>query len=293
MTLADGQFRYRGLVIGKGTDYAVAAVDGLEGVPDVRVGDRNIPRGDGAVPGNHFLPGRVPILALSMSGPKADLLPPLQAAFKPARDTEHPLTFKRPGRVERRVWARVVSMPIEERGEDGPTLLRLRVGLRCADPRVYSEQERSLTVPLFDTSGGYADYPLDYPKDAASSGGTEAVASNDGDSDAYPLVRFWPSTGTTTRFRLQNRTNDSELDVTAAVVPGQVLTCRMREFVTGQHDVRIIDLSGASRYADWDSRPEPIRLSPGDNLLRFTAEGDTADVRCIVTWRHTWDGLAL
>jgi hypothetical protein len=284
--LEQEQGQYRGMVFGAGTPYVWRKTEGLVG-QTARVGDRDLPRGDGAVPGQHFLDPKAPILTIAVHGDKATLLPPLLQAFRVSRDVEHPLTWRDTGWPERRVWARVVSRVITD---DGPYAVEVPIALRCSDPRVYSDAEVVVSVPLSAGDAGYDDIlPGDLPFDGDVPG-TTAVMEQDGDSDAYPLVRFFGGSGTATEVQLLNVTNGSVLTVETDIVGGQVLSCDMRAYVTGRTDRRIIDLSGASRYGSWTSRPDPLFLNPGENVLRFTASGTTTGLQANLTYRHTFDG---
>lgn len=280
--LRDGEFRYRGLAFG----YAPVVVTDVEGLigSEARVGDRDMPRGDGAVPGDHYLAPKTPILTAVVTSRAA--LGPLRAALRSSRTVELPLTFGLDGE-QLRVWCRVVGLEVQHR----PGSVHVQIALRASDPRVYSEDALSVSVPVYVTGGiGYHDYPGDYPKDATSTGGAETVAHNAGDSDAHPLVRVWgPTSGLTTRVTVTNRTNGSQVDVATDIGAGQILTVRMREYVTGRTDERIVEVSGADRYGAWQSRPQALRLSPGDNVIRLVVEG-AAPSGAALTWRHTWDG---
>jgi len=285
MSLRDGEFRYRGHTFG----YAPVVVTEVEGLigSEARVGDRDMPRGDGAVPGDHYLAPKTPILTAVVTSRAA--LGPLRAALRSSRTVELPLSFGLDGE-QLRVWCRVVGLEVQHR----PGSVHVQIALRASDPRVYAEEQRSVSVPVYVVGGaggaGYHDYPGDYPKDATTVGGAEAVAHNAGDSDAHPLLRVWgPTSGLTSRVTVTNRTNGSVLDVATDVGAGQILTCRMREYVTGRTDERIIEVSGADRYGAWQSRPAPLRLSPGDNVIRLTEEG-AAPSGAALTWQDTWDG---
>jgi hypothetical protein len=283
--LLDGQYGYRGLTFGKDTPYLVKLAEELEGVV-VRSGDRELPRGHGSVPGPHYAVARQPVLSLTVSGGTSDmdtLVQTLADTFAP-QPTPQPLTWKRPTRGERMVYAR----PLQFAPPRGVGLRNLKVALTCADPRIYSSAGRSLIVPLYTAAGGGLDYPGDYPKNFPAGVNLDAVASNAGAADAYPLVRVYgPASGTLTGFTLHNLTTGEDLSVAASVAAGQILTVDNSAFVTGSGGL-VVGLDGASRYGSWTQPRMPFRLPPGDSLLRFQITGTATSAACVLTWADTW-----
>ena len=291
--LTDGQFHYRGLTFGRHTRYRVTRVEGLEGHMAARLGEREIPRGDGEIPGAHYLSGKRPMLTLMVVGDRAEVWPPLIEAMRVSRHRAFPLRFKVADRPERLIYARVAEAPVML---EGSAVVEHTIGLHASDPRVYSAAERQTLVPVYSAdTHGYFNYdrpPHDgnYPKNADfADPSAERVARNAGDSDAYPTVQVQAASGQIDSFTLDNRTNGSQLQVDTLVQAGQTLTVRLREWVTMSTNTMIVELDGESRYVDWTSRPDTFFLSPGDNVLRLSVSGGD-DVTCRVIWRDTWDG---
>lgn len=292
MALVDGQWSFRGLTFGAGTVFHLNMIEGFEGA-DVRTGDSDQPRNDGGLRGLDYVAPKTIGAELALIAEDVDgstyegLWAQVRSAFRPSRDTDFPLRFKRAGMPERRLMCRPVQLV---RGEE---YLRFnRVGtvpvvFRAVDPRIYSEAVRSGNATVYATTGGGTDFPLDFPADFAGGSQTELVVLNDGTAEAYPLVRFYgSSTGTVDGVTLTNTTTGQELAVATPVGSGQILTCDMEAAVTGANRL-VISLDGASRYGDWTLPREAFALAPGSNTLRFQVTGSAADAIGNLQWRDT------
>lgn len=211
----------------------------------------------------------------------------MREVFRPSRDLDFPLKFKRPGQPERLINCRPVQLVRSE------AFLKFnRVGfppvvLRAVDPRIYSSEVRSGTAAVYATTGGGTDFAVDFDADFAGGSQTELVVQNDGTADAYPLVRFYgSSTGSVDGVTLTNTTTGQVLDVSAAIAAGQILTADMEAAATGANRL-VVSLDGASRYGDWELPREAFALAPGSNTLRFEVTGTADDAVCNLTWRDT------
>ena len=130
---------------------------------------------------------------------------------------------------------------------------------------------------------------LDWEVDFTGAGtGSDVVVNNAGNANAYPIVKFFgPIAGTCLGILLQNLTTDVDLSIGSTITTGQVLTADMDSRIRGM-GTRVIDLSGASRYGDWDLPRDTFYLQPGDNVIRFSLLGGTStDVTASLTWRDT------
>lgn len=278
--MIDGQISYRGEVIGAGTGVVIENAEGLEGFASARVGDADLPRGDGQVPGQHFSDRREVILDLAVFD--AAEWDRVRNMFRLSREVAYPLRFRTDGRPERFVNARPVALTDPPR-RSSSHLRQVRVGLTCADPRIYGAQ-RTVTVPLWNPTGGGVDYPQDYPFDWGSAGGQAAVFHNDGNAEAWPVVKVFGPSGGLTGFELVNMTTGVSVEYSGTVASGQVVTFDFHALVTGNGG-RVVDLSGANRYGSWVEPRVPFGLAPGDNVLRFIA---AAEASCTVQARDTW-----
>jgi hypothetical protein len=286
VTLLDGQLSYNGLTFGMYTDYLVTLATDLEGV-SIRSGDRELPRGHGSVPGPHFAVARQPVLDIAVGGTTAQmdaLVQDLADTFAP-QSVPLPLVWKRPDIPERVVYAR----PLQFAPPRSAGLRRLKVALTCADPRIYSNTTRTVSVPRYTASGGGIEWPVDWPLDFSAGVSLDATATNAGAADAYPTVRFFGPTdgGTVTSVTLTNVTTGESITIATTITAGQTLTFDGRAFITGSGDL-VVGLDGASRYGSWTQPRVPLRIPPGDSLLRFTTAGTSTAVACVLSYQDVW-----
>lgn len=291
MTLADYQYSYGGLVLGDGTVYDVTELDGLEGM-NVRVGDSAMPRGHGAVRGRDFLSAREVLLALELVGDQEEnelALAELREAFAVAEDDDAEFVWKHPGWDERMIRCRPVVVARSVAGFAGTMLASPRIILRAADPRIYSAVEHMVTVPLYSSSGGALNLPVaQLPLNFSAGLQLEAVATNAGAADAYPVAKFYgPASGTMTSVTLNVRETGETATIVTSIAAGQILTVDFGAFVRATGEM-VVSLDGATRYGDWSQPHTPLRLPPGDSTLRFTITGSATAAQAVVTWRDTW-----
>lgn len=274
-----------GRVFGIDTDIAVVSAEGLARVV-VRSGTRELPRNDGSVPGLHLMSSKDPIFELEVSS--EDGYQDYMDSFNIMPDEEGELHWKWPDQDQVFMRARVLGRSDRRDGfsyDVFPSTLAFEV----ANPRIYANFLKSQNLSIFDTAGEGIDFNIDFNVDflVTGSGGGDYVLTNDGNTDAYPIIRFYgPVSGTTTGVKLENLTHGDELDITATILAGQVLTADMESRATGAGR-RIIDLDGSSRYADWELPRETFKLHPGDNVIRLTITGTSTDVIAIIQWRDT------
>lgn len=276
---------YRGLTLDG--PYIVRSVEGLAGSSARVGGDTDQPRGDGELPGVHFLDARHITLTVRTVG--LEHVSALVSAFRVSRRDALPLSWEEFG-SERRCFAR----PIESSaGWDlglGPVADDFTVALKASDPRIYGRRRVVLLNPYGVVSAGL-DYPVDYPKVYGADSRIEAVARNSGDSDAHPTIRVrGPDVGTLDGFEVHNVTNGARLQVDTPVGAGQTLTVRMREWVTADPNRLVVELDGASRYGDWVTRPDLLWLSPGDNVLRLNVPSGEEPSGADLAYRDTFAG---
>lgn len=283
----DHRYSYRGFEFGEGTDVLVSEVDGLSGY-ESRAGDTDLPRNHGGVAAPQYVVPKQIMLRFWIDTDVEASMAALRDVFAVRGDGESAdLVFARPGMPERLIRCRPEAIARTETPENAQ-LAQPAVVLKAHDPRFYAAVEQSVSVPLYTPGGGAINYPVNYPKNFAAGIAAQAVATNDGSADAYPLVRFFgPTVGTVTGVLLQNLTTGEDLEISATITSGQVLYFDGTAFVTANGE-QVVHLDGASRYGDWEQPRVPFRLQPGDNVLRFTLTGTSTDADCVVTWRSTW-----
>lgn len=327
MALDDLQWSYRGLTFGAGTDIHVNAAEGFEGF-EVRMSDSDLPRGDGGIRGVDYVDVRTisfELLLLGLTG--ADLgyeeyWAQIREAFRPSREGDFPLTFKRPGQPERVIYCRPVQLLRKEDYRGYNALGFPPVVLRAVDPRIYAAEARSLIVPVYTATETGFNLPAEFPFDFTGGQRVEAVALNNGTAPAYPLVRFYhPDTlsepvyypaddiypsedifpnepdstggdtgtaaGTIDWVKLTNTTTGAVLEIETPVVDGQILIADMTAAVTGAPRL-VVSMDDSSRYGAWKLPRADFALAPGSNVLRFEVSGTTTTARCHVQWSDTW-----
>jgi hypothetical protein len=292
MALNDYEMSFRGLTFGGSTALGIKSIDGLQDF-DASLGDTPIPRGDGDIPGLHRVAGKTITLELVAKGVAksqalADTLAAAAEVFQRSTMPER-LYFKLPGQSESFVWARCIGRAIKQTPDVAFGARPLLVRLKAADPRVYGVTQQNETLGVYDGSGGGSDLDFDFPVDFSVDTSAEAIVTNNGDFNSYPLLRFYgPTTGTVTAVKLTNVTTGQVTEFETTIITGQILTADMRRIVTADTgDDPYVSLDGSSRYGDWVLPRTPFALAPGDNALRFEVTGTSVDALCVVTHRDT------
>jgi hypothetical protein len=296
MGLADGQWSYQGLTFGDGTLFFINKVEGFEGY-ETRSSDSDQPRGDGAIRGLDYVGARTVSFELAIiefedidGSVYEGMWSDLRTTFAAARDTDSPLTFKRPGQPERVINCRPIQITRSEAFLNYNRFGFPPVVLRAVDPRLYSSAIYSDNCLVYAGSKGGADFVWNFGVDFTGGVQNELVAVNNGTADAYPLIRFYgPISGTCTGVTLTNTTNGDVFDINTTISSGQILTADMGAAVTGSNSL-IISLGGSSRYGSWTLPRSAFRLSPGSNTIRLQVDGTSTDVVANLTWRDTWMG---
>lgn len=288
------QYSFNGLTFGDGCDIMVNRASGFEGF-DARSSDMDLPRGDGAIRGEDYAAPRIVSFELVAWEPDLDgslyesLWTQIRNAFALRRSDDAELLFRRPGEAEKMIRCRPVQL---DRVENWKTFNRYGyppVTLRAVDPRIYSAEQYTLPIPIFANSQTGIDLPIvEFPLDIAAPTQTEAVVQNDGNANAYPLIRVYgPTSGTCTGFSVSNTTTGQSLIVGTSIGTNQILSADMEAAVTGA-DRLVVSIDNASRYGSWVLPREPFALAPGSNTLRFQPSGTGTDTKCLVTWHSTW-----
>ncbi|GAA3230652.1 hypothetical protein GCM10017691_23810 [Pseudonocardia petroleophila] len=296
MSILDEQFSYRGLVFGEGCDVMVNSWEGLEGF-EARTADSEQPRGDGGIRGLDYMASRLVSFELSIiekidfdGSIYEELWRKVRSAFQISRADDFELAFKRPGMPERMIRCRPIQLMRSEKYLSFNRYGFPPVVLRAVDPRIYSTEIKSANATVYTVVSGGVELPAELPTEFGAGSQTELVVQNDGEANAFPLLRFYgPVSGTVTGVKLTNSTTGQVFEVSATISSGQILTADMEAAVTGA-DQLVVSLDGSSRYGDWELPRAPFFLAPGSNNLRFEVTGTSTNAICNVTWRDTWDG---
>ena len=190
------------------------------------------------------------------------------------------------------MYARVIGRVL---AHDATTTFALRpilIRFKLADPRTYNVDAVTSAIGIYSAGGGGLDYDItEYGKDYTVDSSSIVVLTNAGDTDAYPLIRFYGPTdaGTLTGMKLTNDTTGQEFEVVTALLAGQILESDQRRIVTADSGTTpFVHIGGASRYSAWVLPRAPFYLASGDNLVRYEVTGTTADAPCVLTYNDTW-----
>lgn len=299
MTALDDQIDFNGLVIGPGTVWEIVEISGLEDVT-TRGSDVPISNAYGNIPGSTFLNGSGALITVeSVNPPDMELLvstvtPPSNAA----PDALVPIRYKYPNSEERFRYGRCSRRGRVRDLASSLGKTRFTFELEFPDPRAYSAvlQQASLTVFVAGSSGfklslgAGADLglkmtlgsgaDLGLKMSGTGSSGLQPI-TNLGYTDVYPLIVISPATGISA-FSITNQTTGQVFAMTQTVNVGQTLIADMRAAQTalsstGSAGVSPITIGGSTVYGSWTPPRIPLRLVPGNNILRFdVTSGDLA-----------------
>jgi hypothetical protein len=200
-------FAFNGFVFGGASSvYQILSVDGLEGLPTLRVQDDNQGYNDGMFSGRDFFSGRNITMMLNVFGSGATSAQTnfnlLQTALQPQQSGTTVLQFQVGGSALQRIYARVRGAKSAIDPDYTFGFIRVQYEFFCPDPKYYDDalQTASMTIsnPLGRTYNRI--YPLLYG--GGSSGSTTAVTNN-GWTTTYPTITITgpitnPTVGNTT-----------------------------------------------------------------------------------------------
>ena len=279
----DWELEYNGVLMGDGTPFLIAEIEGLLDLPDITSADTMRLRRHGLRAGDDFAQGRTITVTVEVTSTDTvtfnEAIDQLMLASTPGGNPI-PLVFQIPGVAgsgKRAVWCRPRqrSLPI---GREFYYELPLAViEFYSVDPRIESSVlgTDSTTLP---TAGGGLNFNATAPFTfgAVSVGGTLNLA-NDGNFDASPDIVI---TGPVTNPSIESITQDKTLSFAITLAVGETLVIDTEQ--------RTVMLNGtASRYSTLDTDAEWFTLQPGNNEVRFQAATTTAATMQI-SWRSAW-----
>lgn len=284
---------WNGLTFGEGTQYIVPGEITDLFSYSARLGDSEIPQGDGDFSFSRYAASRfvqVPFLV-----------------------TGTPLTSTLEDQVN--TWLRTFDAVdvygqgwLVWRGVDRAWMWRCRVSRRrvkvspeqmvqgaieavaefkLADPRVYDARQRpGGLVPTTAGSGGGFDLPVELPLDMTASTAGTLNANNTGDAIAWPVLQVSNGTGSgnITEVEVTNATTGEVFHIITDIAEGQVLVAdfdRLVRRAPGPH----VHIDEASRYGDWQHPRVPLGIQPGSNLFTSQVTGGAPTVR--LDWYNT------
>lgn len=297
LELTDWQYELGGVLMGAGTPIQVLETTGL-GRPPVRDNDTDQPGMDGAFAGPDYYASRQVQFdaAVRIPGDPAachDVVDALQAAaddpaVRLAGGVTMPLRMKRPGRPIKVLNGRLRKVdPEYARVAHG--YVPLDIEFIATDPTFYADEVTTTEIPLGWLTGGGFAAPVVAPIYVQS--GTVAAdrpgwATNQGTSDAWPIIRISGpvATVTVTHAESGRQLSFPTLNLTA----GQWIEIDTRP---GYRTVTRENGGNASALLSPSSRIDLFSLPPGQSEMRWTGFDNTNSARMRLTWRDAYTAL--
>lgn len=179
----------------------------------------------------------------------------------------------------KQILCKVFSKKIEEEYERDPYFRDFTINLIAVDPRIYSQEEVTVTIYI-PTSEGGRTYPKSYPKTygGARVGGSSNCA-NSGNYGTFPLVKMY---GPLVNPQIKNITDDNKFIKVDMVV-------NTGDYLEIDFDKHTIMLNGtASRYNYLASGSQFFSLLSGNNNIEFKDNGGDTSAYCKIIYRSAW-----
>ena len=279
----DWQAEYNGVLLGDGTPFHIAQIDGLLDLPDIRSSDTVRMRRHGLRAGDDYTAGRRVVLTLEVSSTDtvsfSAAVDQLMVATTPGGEPA-PLVFQIPGVAgsgKRSVMCRPRRRSLPVGREFYYQLPLATIEFYSVDPRIESSALLAQSTDL-ETAGGGLNFNAVAPFvfGATAEGGVMTI-SNDGNFTASPTFTF---TGPVSNPRVENLTHGQTLSFTITVADGDTLVV--------DTDQRTVLLNGtASRYSTMDFGSNWVNFQPGVNEITYRAS-TTTTTTMTTTWRSAW-----
>lgn len=240
--------------------------------PEVRTVTESRPGADGETDRSAYFGARAVTLKLNVHPTDRQLLVDRIRAF--CHPSTRPYLYWDEGNGERRIQLRADSQsaPISH-----PSSLELAVSWRCPSP--YAESADALEVHLVAGGEGGFSFPFSFPLSFGAGGGP-VDARNDGNMPAQWVARIFGAC-----------TNPQVVNVdTGEVVGFTGLTIPAGSYVEIDSTTHTVLLNGTtSRYHLLDlTSLSWFTLTPGPNLVQFSATGPDAAAKVELTYRDTY-----
>lgn len=297
MPLEDWQYDIGGVIIGAGTSVQVRETAGL-GRPPVRDADVDQPSMDGQFAGPDYWAGRQVQIdaAIRIPGDPAachDMIAQIQAATDAASvrlvgGQGLTLRIKRPGRPVKQLTVRARRIEPEFK-QVIHGFMPLDMEFLAHDPTFYADDTTTSEIPLgWLTGGGFAApvaAPI-YVQDGTVSADRPGWVTNNGDADAWPILRV---TGPCANVTILHVASGRSLALpTLNLAAGRWIEIDTRP---GYRTVTWDNGGNASAYLSPASRIDLFSLPPGTSEMRWTAFDATNTARLRVTWRDAYIAL--
>ena len=283
-SLNNYSFAFNGFVFGgSGSPYQITSVDGLEGLPSLRVQDADRGYQDGAFSGRDFLNGRTIIMTMLITSGNGNTafqnFNLLQQNLQPQQSGTTPLQFQlSPAGGLQFINARVRAAKSVVDPDYTYGFIKAQYEFFCPDPRYYDNTTQSAsmtyTAPLGRTYPRV--YPLTY---GGGSYNTEtAIVINSGWTTTYPLISIY---GPVTNPVVGNLTTNAALNFNYTMAQSDVISIDLlnRTVLLNGIPARNLLLGSSLWFA----------AIPGNNQFYFTGTGTTYGItHATVQWNNAY-----
>jgi len=276
-------FAFNGFVFGgAGSPYQITSVDGLEGLPTLRVQDADRGYQDGMFSGRDFLNGRtitMTMLILSGNGNSAfQNLNLLQANLQPQQTGTTPLQFQiSPANGLQFINARVRASKLTVDPEYTYGFIKAQYDFFCPDPRYYDNTTQSQTMTYTTPLG--RTYNRTYNLSYGGGSSTQSVTVNNaGWTNTYPLITIY---GPVTNPVVGNSTTGGALNFNYTMAQSDIITIDLqyRTILLNGSPARNLLLGSSSWFA----------AQPGNNQFYFYGTGTTYGItNATVQWNNAY-----
>lgn len=254
-----GRIQWGPLTFGPGTPYGVSQIEGIDDLPDISAPDVDREDQHGEFTGPDYTKARTVQLGLSLHAEDPDSLRDLTLALRAATQPQ-----TAPAPLQLLDWNTLVYGKVRRRSLPYDAEYIWRTGTAalefyCADPFLYSLEERTASTTAYSPSTGRT-YPMTHPRVYGSAGASGRItATNAGSAGAYPVFRV---DGPVANPQIEQVNTGAILIIDATLQPGEYLTIDTRN--------RAVLLQGTAPRRQWIRAGStwPI-LQPGPNEIAY------------------------
>jgi len=276
-------FAFNGFVFGgANSPYQITMVDGLEGLPTLRVQDANRGYQDGMFSGRDFLGGRTITIQMQILPGNGQTAPQnfntLQTALIPQQSGTTPLQFQlSPAGGLQFINARVRSRKTVVDPDYTYGLIRAEYTFFCPDPRYYDNTTQTATMTYTTPTG--RTYPRVYPLTYGGGSNTQSVQiTNSGYINTYPVITIY---GPVTNPVVGNSTTNQAISFNYTMAQSDIITIDLlnRTVLLNGNPARNLLLGSSQWFA----------AQPGVNQFYFVGTGTTYGItNATVQWNNAY-----
>ena len=281
MALSLYSLQFGSFVFGAGTPYIVNDLDGLEGLPDLRVQDDNRGYNDGMFSGRDFYNGRTITMTMTIlagNGNSAQQnLALLQAGLNPQQQGTTTLSFQFSATDNtKQINARVRARKVVVDPEFTFGFIKAQLTLFCPDPKYYDDTAVTLTLTPQAALGRTYNrtYNLSYGGGSLTGSGT---VQNNGWATTGPLVTIVGPAITPT---ITNLTTNQSIALNITLVATDTLVIDLEQ--------KLVTLNGSSARNLVSGNSQWFGGPPGTSQFYFSCTGYTAATKATIVYRSAY-----